>query len=96
MMLPELKEQECDGDYNFNVRPVCTKGFLQTFGENTAWLISVSLQMIWKLARPDYLQVFTYEKKTYYCISDFREGETAEDYEGIEELYCTFLLPEER
>ena len=92
-----LYPQEQEGNYNFHVRPMVTRGFQSLFGDLTVLLVQNCLTMIDECyEKPDYLQVFSYEGTKFYCIADFERGAVASDYEGIPYLYVTFLLLEER
>ncbi len=81
-----LRPQECGGEYTFSSKIYVTKGFKSAFGEEFNQLVTISLEMIQKrcVESPegaDYLQVFTFEERRYWCIDDV--------------THITFLLPEE-
>jgi hypothetical protein len=91
-----LEEQECEGNYNFYNKPVCTKGFRELFGEEFLLIIFAAIALINETyENPDYLQVLCYGDKKFWVIADFQKGEKVEDYKDVEYLYVTFLLPEE-
>lgn len=94
---PVLHPQECPGDYLFKgVVTVVTRAFQETFGDETSALCFASLyEILENRDRPDWIQVFTFKGIKYWCISNFREGDKPSDYEGVEKLYITFLLPED-
>ena len=91
-----LLPQETVGNYNFQLRLLCTRGFVNAFGNEFSVLVINALAMIQATYHnPDYLQVFQYKGTKFYCISEFEKGSTATDYDGLDALYVTFLLPEE-
>lgn len=91
-----LKPQECTGNYNFSCRPVFTRGFLQQFGDDAVKLALMALKLVNNTYKdPDRLQVLTYQGNTFWILADFERGAKAEDYEDIQYLYVTFLLPDE-
>lgn len=88
--------QEVEGDYNFDVRPVCTVGFANRFGEAATALVQNCLSTIKATyENPDRLQVFAYDGVKFYCVADFERGHTADEYEGVPYLYVIFMLPNE-
>lgn len=84
-----LRNQECNGDYDFtNPKVYMTRGFQHLFGTRTYSIIPSALQEIITTYRDtaDYLQVFDYyfangTKQKFYCIHD--------------KSHITFLLPSE-
>ncbi len=91
-----LEEQECEGNFNFNNKPVCTKKFQELFGEDSSLIIFAAIALINETyENPDYIQVFCYGDKKFWVIAKFQKDERVEDYKNIEYLYVTFLLPEE-
>jgi hypothetical protein len=94
-----LLSQEQEGDYLFygnEVETVCTKGFKETFGDETDEIVHVSRYLISSTyENPDYLQKFTYKGITYWCIGEFHKEDKLEDYIEVSNFYITFLLPSE-
>lgn len=84
----QINEQEREGDYNFlGIKVYTTKGFAETFKQETHEIILESLILISEnFPHADYFQTFTYEYPDgrvirYWCIHD--------------KTHITFLLPEE-
>ncbi len=91
-----LQEQECEGNYNFHSEPVCTKGFIERFGDIASELVYEALALINDTYQnPDWLQVFYYGNKKFWVISDFKRDVKVENYKGLKNLYVIFMLPEE-
>lgn len=87
-----LNEQECCNQrYEFqNVPIVCTRAFLDTFGDQHPIIIFLALEMLeekYPLKNWDYLQTFSVDGRTFWIISNALQGrhDTGE--------HITFLLP---
>jgi hypothetical protein len=91
-----LQEQECEGNYNFHSETVCTKGFINKFGDIVPELVGEALSLInATYENPDWIQVFYYGDRKFWVISDFERGTEVEIYNGLKKLYVIFMLPEE-
>ena len=84
-------------DFHFKCLPVyMTKGFFDTFGPMSGPIINDSLALINQItSEKERVQVFFYESKKFWAISNWEVGTEKEDYVYPEELYITFLLPSE-
>lgn len=92
----ELQKQECEGNYNFHSESVCTKGFINKFGDIASELVDEALSLInVTYENPDWLQVFYYGDSKFWVISDFERGTEIENYNGYKKLCVIFMLPEE-
>lgn len=92
--IPVLHPQECSGNYLFSgVTTVATSAFMEVFGEEATSLCFASQYMILENENPDYLQTFTYKGIDYWCMASFQKGDKASDYEELDNLYITFMLP---
>jgi hypothetical protein len=95
----EILKQEQEGDYLFlgeGVKPVCTKGFIEAFGDEYIEVAFTSQYLVTETyPNPDYLQKYTYKDITYWCIGEFHKGDTPDMYIDTPFLYITFLLPNE-
>lgn len=84
-----LKQQECEGHYDFTKPPhYMTRGFLDYFKELAPGIVIASLEAIQTTypTNADYFQVLEYTytygyTQKFYCINN--------------ETYITFLLPSE-
>jgi hypothetical protein len=91
-----LQEQECEGSYIFHSEPICTKGFIDKFGDIASELVDEALLLISiTYENPDWLQVFYYGDRKFWVISDFERSTNVENYNEIKKLYVIFMLPEE-
>lgn len=93
----ELCEQEAEEDGLFDCEHICcTQNFKYVFKEETAELMFNALDLLKKTYEHKcHLQVFKYNGIKFYLIADFSVGDKPEDYEGIDYLYVTFLMPED-
>ncbi len=91
-----LHEQECEGNYYFPSEAVCTKGFVDKFGDVVSELVDEALSLINDTYKnPDWLQVFYYGNRKFWVISDLERGAEVEAYNVLKKLYVIFMLPEE-
>lgn len=92
--------QEQEGDYLFvgeDVRTICTKNFLNKFGEHEAKELAFASQYLISetYENPDYLQRLSYKGTEFYVIGEFHRGDKPEDYIDTPYLYITLMLKED-
>lgn len=89
-IIMEEQEQEEERYEYFGIPMVCTTAFREVFGEDSHEIMIAAREMI-KEKYPeknwDYLQVFSCQGISFWCISDAVQGEQGE------EDHITFLLP---